>query len=278
MKKVLFLFFVLYTTLSAVAQELNTFKYIVVPTEFEFLKEPNQYDLNALTKFLLEKKGYEVYLEGEEGMENLSGDRCEALMANLRNESGWFVTKLQLVLKDCRNREVVVSEIGDSRIKDFQQAYHEALREAVESIPEKADAIEEAVVTAVPQVDVEKANEVERVEGEVKEETTSNSIEESPEAAQMPRTSAPEVSRLEFVRGNGKYYLTKTEKGYNFYQQGMGEPFAALIESSTGSSFVYSSITSKGMARFNEKGNLVVEILDPETNELETIEYELQDQ
>lgn len=280
MKKAFFIVFVLSATVSAVAQELNSYKNIIVPAEFEFLKEPNQYELNALTKFLLEKKGYEVFLEGEEGMNTTNGNRCETLSAHLRNESGFLVTRLQLVLKDCNNKEIFVSEVGDSRVKEYKGAYHEAIREAVKSIPEKEDPIEEAVVSGFPEVnevkDEENGGGEEKIEGEVIEKTTNAGLEKNPEAAKVPGTANPDVDRLEFVKGNGRYFLTKTENGYNFYQKGMGEPFAALIGSSTGSGYIYSSITSNGMAQFNESGNLVVEILNPETNTLESTEYILQ--
>lgn len=276
MKKAFFIFCFISATLSAGAQELNSFKYVIVTAEFKFLKEPNQYELNALTKFLLEKKGYVVYIEGEEGLKNISGNRCEALHADVKNGSGMFVTQLQLVLKDCSNKEIFVSEEGDSRVKDYKQAFHEALREAVGSIPEKDNAVKEAIVSGIAVVD--NVQEEKRVEGEVIEETINTSVDKSPEASQLPGAPpAPDVDRLEFVKGNGKYYLVKIDNGYNFYQQGMGEPFAALIQSSSGNGYVYSSITSKGMAQFNESGNLVVVILNPETNTRETTEYILQD-
>lgn len=276
MRKAIFIICFISATLTAGAQELESYKYVIVPAEFEFLKEPNQYELNALTKFLLEKKGYEVYIEGEEGLKNVSGNRCEALLANVKNESGMFVTRLQLVLKNCDNKEIIVSEEGNSRIKDFKQAYHEALRKAVGSIPEKENTVEEAIVSGVPNMD--SVQEENRIEGEVVEKTIDTSVESSPEVSQLPdAVPAPDDDRIEFVKGNGKYYLERTENGYNFHQHGMGEPFAALLKSSSGNNYVYSSITSKGMAQFNEKGNLVVEILNPETNTLETTEYILQD-
>ncbi len=283
MKKSIFIFCFISAILSAGAQELSSYKYIIVPAEFDFLKEPNQYELNALTKFLLEKKGYEVYMEGDEEVKNVSGNRCEALFADLKNDSGLFVTRLKIVLKDCGNTEVLVSEEGKSRVKDYKPAFQEALRKAVGSIPEKDNAVEEAIVSGFPQVDnaPEEQNddnlqEENEVEGEVIEETVDN---KTPEARQLPgATPAPDVERLDFVKGNGEYFLVKTENGYNFYQQGMGEPFAALIKSSSGSGYIYSSITAKGMAQFNQNGNLVVEILNPESNELESTEYKLQDQ
>ncbi|HET8754196.1 MAG TPA: hypothetical protein VFM59_07520, partial [Salinimicrobium sp.] len=42
------------------AQEVNNYKYVIVPETFEFQDEPNEHQLNALTEFLFEKYGFEA--------------------------------------------------------------------------------------------------------------------------------------------------------------------------------------------------------------------------
>ena len=42
---------------------LNAYAYVIVPEQFSFLDGPDQYQLNSLTKFLLEKKGFVVFSE-----------------------------------------------------------------------------------------------------------------------------------------------------------------------------------------------------------------------
>ena len=45
------------------AQEnVNNYKYIIVPKKFDFLKEENQYRVNTFTKFLFEKQGFKMLL------------------------------------------------------------------------------------------------------------------------------------------------------------------------------------------------------------------------
>src|SRR5690606_23085435 len=85
-----------------------------------------------------------------------------------------------------------------------------------------------------------------------------------------------EATTLNFSKEDAFFYLEKSQNGYSFFQKGMAEPFAALIKSSAGNNFIYSSITSKGMAYFDEYGNLVVEVLNPQTNALETVVYKVQ--
>ena len=45
-----------------------------------------------------------------------------------------FKTKLNVQLKDCNDRVVFISDIGESREKEYQRAYTDALRESFKSI------------------------------------------------------------------------------------------------------------------------------------------------
>lgn len=134
MKK-LYILICLSLSLNSFAQvDLNNYKYVIVPEAFEFLKEPNQYQLNALTEFLFNKYDFTAVMENASMPEDLSANICLALRANVLNESGLFTTKLKVELKDCKNQLVYTSEIGSSKEKEYKKAYQEALREAFESI------------------------------------------------------------------------------------------------------------------------------------------------
>ena len=122
MKKILFLVVLLPLTL--VAQT------VIVPNRYAFQKEDNQYQLNMLTKFLLEKQGFKVYMESEAPAELLQNP-CDALKADVKNESNMMTSKVQLLLTDCTNKAVFTSQIGKSREKEFKKSYQEALRNAL---------------------------------------------------------------------------------------------------------------------------------------------------
>ncbi|MDX1762446.1 MAG: hypothetical protein R3218_09855, partial [Christiangramia sp.] len=47
------------------SQDLEKFQYVRVPEKFEFLKHENQFEVNALAAFLLEKYGFEVIYKEE---------------------------------------------------------------------------------------------------------------------------------------------------------------------------------------------------------------------
>ena len=262
-------------------QDLNPYRYVVVPQKFDFQKEPDQYRLNSLARFLFEKYGFEAFLEGEKIPSDLSQNRCDALYANVSDDSGLFRTRLILTLKDCNNTVVYTSTEGVSAEKDYQTAFHEALREAFENLETLNYDYRETIVSGRPAI--EKADDEKPGKNEV-----SSEIAEKPEVPLQielriePKEEKPimepkaETTILNFSKSGALFYLEKSPNGYSFFQKGMAEPFAALIRSSSGNNFIYSSITSKGMAHFDAKGNLVVELLNPETNALETVVYKVQ--
>ncbi|MFB9054441.1 hypothetical protein ACFFVB_15235 [Formosa undariae] len=133
MKKIILLLVVSVCFSSFAQSNLNDYKYVVVPNKYDFLKESNQYQLNELTKFLFEKKGFSAMMEGDEMSVEQEFNRCLILRSDVKNESNMFTTKLVVVLKDCKNKVVFETAIGVSKIKEFKKAYHAALRDAFNS-------------------------------------------------------------------------------------------------------------------------------------------------
>ncbi|MCR8666634.1 hypothetical protein NO995_02995 [Aestuariibaculum sp. M13] len=113
---------------------LNAYKYVIVPNKYDFLKEKDQYQLNSLTKFLFEKYGFKALMEGETYPDDLVKNRCLALKSDALKDSGLFKTKLTVELKDCNDAVVFTTKLGESREKDFNRAYNEALRDAFTDI------------------------------------------------------------------------------------------------------------------------------------------------
>ncbi|MCM4160457.1 hypothetical protein FHG64_07170 [Antarcticibacterium flavum] len=273
-------------------QHINSYRYVVIPAEFDFQKETNQYQLNELLKFLFEREGFEAYLDNETFPAALSSGPCKALRARVKDDSGMFRTRLAIELRDCNNNEVFITPEGVSKLKDYQQAYHEALREAFTAISNLnyKYAQEENVVevTAVPPVEEEKIVEVTAVPPVDNEKEVTGEVErelpvetKDPVAVEGTKTKendGMEARRLLFQKEGSEFFLEKTPSGYNLYQKGMSEPFASLVKSSARDSYLYTSVTAKGMANFDNKGNLTVEVLDPQSNSPKTTVYSKQDQ
>ena len=120
---------ILFATI-ALVQVVAVAQTVVVPNKFAFLKSDNEYQLNILTKFLIEKQGFKAYMENEVPSELLNTP-CNLLKADVKNESNMMTSKLRLVLTDCANKEVFSSEVGKSREKEYKKSYQEALRNAL---------------------------------------------------------------------------------------------------------------------------------------------------
>ena len=120
---------ILFATI-ALLQVVAVAQTVVVPNKFAFLKSDNEYQLNILTKFLIEKQGFKAYMENEVPAKLLNTP-CNLLKADVKNESNMMTSKLRLVLTDCANKEVFSSEVGKSREKEYKKSYQEALRNAL---------------------------------------------------------------------------------------------------------------------------------------------------
>lgn len=130
-KKIVFSL-LLVLVMSAYSQntEFDNYKYIIVQDRFDFLKEQDQYQTSSLTKFLLQKKGFTVFLSNETLPKDVSENRCLALMATVKSTSSLFVVKNKIELEDCYGKLIYSSEEGKSKEKDYKKGYHEAIRNA----------------------------------------------------------------------------------------------------------------------------------------------------
>ncbi|WP_051286517.1 hypothetical protein [Salinimicrobium terrae] len=293
MRTIIFFFIVgLGAVGNILGQDLSRYQYVQVPQEFDFLKYQNQYELNALTAFLFEKYGFEALYE-----EKIPGNvsPCDVLKANVHDKSGLFRSKLYITLEDCKSEIVFTSEIGVSREKDYQRSYHEALREAFTSFEElrkNPDVIIDPVPGGV--VSAEKAEPAEVVidpvpspedaqsknpEVIVDPVITSEEIENAAEEEFSVKSGIDESEDIpKFMNGSMTYSLQRTPSGFDLYREGEEEKFGTLLKSGGGENFLYSSKTISGTAFFDTHGNLMVEYLDPNTQQLVSVKYERKDQ
>lgn len=117
-------------------KSVNSYKYVLVPKYYEFLKAPDQYQLNSLTKFLFDKAGFTTLFNDEVYPQELAANSCLALKVVVDKSPGMFTTKLRISMLDCHNIVVYSTQEGRSKEKQYKKAYHEALRRAFEEIKE----------------------------------------------------------------------------------------------------------------------------------------------
>ena len=130
--KAKFLFLLSLVSSYGFSQSINDYAAVIVPIKYDFLKEENQYRLNTLTKFNLQKAGFQAFYSNEEFP--VEYNRCSLLNVDVLKDNAFLVTKLYVVFKDCNGKVVYKSEVGKSKEKEFEVAYAEALNMAFTSI------------------------------------------------------------------------------------------------------------------------------------------------
>lgn len=122
-------------TISTFSQEsLDSYKYVIIPVQYDFQKDENQYEINELIKFLFEKEGFNVVMSSDQYPDDLRANRCLAITANINKKSTFIMTKLSFDLVDCFNKTVFSTKEGRSKEKDYKKGYHETIRIAFEDI------------------------------------------------------------------------------------------------------------------------------------------------
>ena len=173
-------------------KSVNSYKYILVPKQFEFQKSADQYQLNSLTKFLFERAGFTVLFSDESFPVDLANNRCLALNASVNNASGMLSTKLTIDLLDCYNAKVFSTKEGRSKEKDYKRAYQESIRNAFEDIDELNYAYDG---TSVANANINEDNKAEVAKLTVKETVPVVEKKEVPEEPKVKENKPMEVAK-----------------------------------------------------------------------------------
>ena len=272
---ILGLILILGISFSSFGQNLGEYRYVSVPDKFEFQKSENQYKLNALTAFLFEKYGFEPIYR----MRVPAGtDPCSIVEADVIDDSGFFTTKVYVTLTNCRNELVFTSQTGASKEKDYQKAYHEALREAFKSIEALEHKYEElpAEVIIDPVVSANERSNVspDPIEDiEVIVDPVVSAEERDALKNEINRENAEKASSEDtyYVNGSEVYKLSKSPSGFDFLKEASQEKWAELVRSNGGEYYHFSSEKMKGIAFFDGNGSLVVEYIEPVAGQLVTL-------
>ena len=133
-KKVAFIIGLIFITYDSFSQNsVSDYKYVVVASKFDFLKVPNEFRLNNLTKLLFEKYGFIALMDEDILPDDAISNSCLVLNSEVIKEKSMFITKLKVKLKYCKGEVIFTSKLGESREKKYQVAYTLALREAFKS-------------------------------------------------------------------------------------------------------------------------------------------------
>ena len=230
------------------AQSVNDYKYVIVPEQFDFLKSPDQYQVNSLTKFLFNKYGFEAYLKRDQKPYNKLTDSCKILYANVTGKATFIKTTLEVTLKDCNDQVIFKTSEGRSKNKDYKKAYHAALREAFYDI-------EALKYSYDPSAGVEERQVSEQAKSEVvvnNEETVLQPSASKDKVLDIaaPETVAPQSGQVKttttYTSEDGFYKAKQTGTSITFYddakkigiaEMGNEETFDVTTTDFTGTAF-----------------------------------------
>lgn len=206
------------TTVISQNTNLSEYSYVIVPEQFDFLKDKDQYQMNSMAKFYFEKSGFHAYMANSAPNAN----RCEGLYANVEELQSVFGTKLQVVLKDCNNKEIYRSQEGKSKYKEYDKTYQDALRKAFSSI--------EAL--GVNQKNVVVLNDNDYNTAAYKEtKLTSTDVEQSqPKVSKVFGNLLPDAKFSNYSNNGKTFLLRKTTEGYSLYEESAGSEDGLLLK------------------------------------------------
>lgn len=118
------------------SQSLDSYKYILIPNQYEFQRSADQYQINSLVKFLFNRAGYEAFLTSDELPQDLRNDHCLAAKAFIEVKPSMLSVKTSVRLEDCFGKPILVTKEARSKEKDYQKAYHESIRRTFVEIEE----------------------------------------------------------------------------------------------------------------------------------------------
>ena len=137
-----FFIFTLFTVAGHPQNTINSYKYVLVPQKFDFLKANDEYGLNATTRALLEQKGFTVLWSEADLPPAVAANKCAVLKVEVTERKAMLTTNLTMVLRDCLGNIIFKSQEGRSREKEYNIAYDQALRDAfasLDKVPYKYD-------------------------------------------------------------------------------------------------------------------------------------------
>lgn len=117
------------------AQSLNEYKYVVVDNQYEFQNEANQYRLNEMMVFEINKRGLKAFRNIEQLPNDLNIGVCNGLTLKIK-AGGSLRVQMTLEFINCAGQVVLTSKKGIGKTKDYRIAYKEALRDAMTSLDE----------------------------------------------------------------------------------------------------------------------------------------------
>lgn len=219
------------------AQKVSDYKYIALPEKFSGFKG-DQYKMDVLLTKTLKQKQY-VVVSGNRSQwsADANSNPCSVLNADVINDSGFLRNKVVLEFKDC-NGKVVASQKASTSIKEFEEGYQDALKQALVSVPVSSPK-ETEIKMAVQEVQyTEAVNEV-----------SVQKVESS--TAQSGKYSNGKVSLQKIQIDDSQFILVESNSSV---------PFATFKSTSKKDTFKVKLKSGESTIGYYENSNIVIEM------------------
>jgi len=221
------------------AQKVSDYKYIALPEKFSGFKN-DQYKLDVLLSKTLKQKQY-IVVSGNRSQwtAEANSNPCSVLNADVINDSGFLRNKVVLEFKDC-NGKVIASQKASTSIKEFEEGFQDALKQALVTVP----------VSSPKEI----PNQVEAIAQEVQ---TSEPVRE------VPRQNVDNSSNQSGKYTNGKVSLQKVQIDDNQFilvESNSSVPFATFKSTSKKDTFKVKLNSGESTIGYYENGNIVIEM------------------
>jgi hypothetical protein len=222
------------------AQKVSDYKYIALPEKFSGFKN-DQYKLDVLLSKTLKQKQY-VVVSGNRSqwMAEANSNPCSVLNADVINDSGFLRNKVVLEFKDC-NGKVVASQKASTSIKEFEEGFQDALKQALVTVP----------VSSPKEI----SNQAEAI---VQEVQTSEPVKEVNRQA-AENSTPPQSGKYT----NGKVSLQKVQiddSQFILVENNSSVPFATFKSTSKKDTFKVKLKSGESTIGYYENGNIVIEM------------------
>ena len=257
MKKIVLLLCIALGSSTISFGQLNNYKYVVVPTRFQVFNEDNKFRTSTFIKYLFNSEGFSA-VYGDNLPEDLLKNRCLGVNVQLIDDSSLFVTKTQIRLTYCNGFLVLMSQEGRSKIKDYEQAYREAISESFGSFRGLNYSYKpaEQKVNATESVTISFKNDVKSLESESQAKTNKEAIETRAAAAIQ---SSPALEVLYAQPINGGYQLVDTKPQVVYLLKSTSRPDVFLVNKDGKNGVVFKN-EGKWFIEMDEQGGKTQEI------------------
>ncbi|WP_019039475.1 hypothetical protein [Psychroflexus tropicus] len=239
---------------SSQTSNINAFEYVIIPMQFDFQSEPNKYQLNILSRVLLKEEGFKVFMSTEERPLDYRGNTCKPLFFEVEDTSGYLSISVVARLKDCYDNVLFESEEGKTKIKDFKEGYQDALKKALSSLSE---------------MNYRYNSSLEKYPERENDQLSLNPASSSEDKVIENAYSDKRVYKL----GGKTYWLVSVDQGDYKLLSNSGKVNYATLSKADKGSYIFNSISISGAAYFDAEGNLNVEYMDKDLNELQYMTF-----